>query len=89
MSVQPGPVSPSSIKHIFVDYENVPHFESGLLKKDTVILTLLLGRDQAKQHAALVKKLKENGTVHLIRLASSGKNAVDFALAYYLGREAV
>ena len=50
-------------------------------------LTLLLGPRQTKLDTPLVAKLLQHATsVKLIRLDSSGKNAVDFALSYYLGR---
>lgn len=50
----------------------------------------LLGAKQITLAAALVEKLmKHADSVHLVRLTTSGKNAVDFALSYYLGRAAV
>jgi PIN domain len=52
-----------------------------------VSFTLLVGAKQKKLDMALVEKLMAHAaSVQLIRLTSSGKNALDFALAYYLGR---
>ena len=49
--------------------------------------TLLLGAGQTRLDAALVETLMEDAaTVQLVRLTSFGKNALDFALAYYVGR---
>jgi hypothetical protein len=46
-----------------------------------------LGAKQTKLDAGAVEKLMEHAaSVILIRLASSGRNALDFALAYYMGR---
>jgi hypothetical protein len=46
-----------------------------------------LGAKQTKLDAELVEKLMEHAaSVELIRLTSSGKNALDFTLAYYVGR---
>lgn len=51
---------------------------------------LLLGARQTRLDAALVEKLMEHAaSVQLVRLTSSGRNALDFALAYYVGRAAV
>ena len=50
-------------------------------------LTHCLGPQNTKSHAALVEKfLQYAANVEMIRLKSSGRNALDFALAYYLGR---
>lgn len=75
------------INHVFVDFENVSAIDVSLLGSKAVSFTLLLGAKQTKLDAGLVEKLMEHAaSVQLIRLASSGKNALDFALAYYVGR---
>lgn len=77
------------INYVFVDYENVHDVDLSLIGTKTVHLTLLLGFRQTKLDAALVEKLMAHSAfVQLVRLNSSGKNALDFALAYYLGRVA-
>jgi len=82
-----APASP--LHHVFVDYENVHQIDVSVVGAPGVMLTLLLGPKSTKLDAALVEQLLEHtATVQLIRLASSGKNALDFALAYYLGRAA-
>ena len=73
--------------HIFVDFENVHEVDLAIIGSKAVHLTLLLGSRQTKLDAALVEKLIQHAdTVELIRLKSSGRNALDFSLAYYLGR---
>jgi len=73
--------------HVFVDYENVHEIDHTIIGGKSVIFTLLMGPRQTKLDASLVEKLLENaGSVQLVRIASSGKNALDFALAYYIGR---
>src|SRR5204863_1906936 len=53
----------------------------------TVSFTLLVGPRQTKLDVSLVEKLFEHAaSVELVRLTSSGKNALDFTLAYYVGR---
>lgn len=78
---------PPAVNHIFVDFENVHTVDLAVIGSRTVHFTLLLGARQTKLDAVLVEKLLEHAaTVQLVRLTSSGKNALDFTLAYYLGR---
>ncbi len=81
---------PPPMNHVFVDFENVPEVDLTIIGSKAVSLILLLGAKQTKLDAALVEKLMEHAaSVHLVRLATSGKNALDFTLAYYLGRTAL
>ena len=75
------------MNHVFVDFENVHHVDLALIGTKAVSLTILVGAKQTKLDADLVVKLFEHAaSVQLIRLTASDKNAVDFALTYYLGR---
>jgi hypothetical protein len=75
------------LNHVFVDFENVHQIDDSVLGAKSVNLTILLGAKQTKMDAGLVEKLMEHAAcVQLIRLGSSGRNALDFALAYYVGR---
>jgi hypothetical protein len=75
------------MNHVFVDFENVHRVDHSVFGTKSVSFTLLLGARQTKLDVALVEKLMEHATsVQLVRLTSSGKNALDFALAYYVGR---
>ncbi|MEN9677578.1 MAG: hypothetical protein RIS76_3474 [Verrucomicrobiota bacterium] len=76
--------------HVFVDFENVHRVDPSVFGTQGVCFTLLLGAHQTKLDVALVEKLMEYAaSVQLVRLTSSGKNALDFSLAYYVGRAAV
>lgn len=78
------------MNHVFVDFENVHEVDPALIGAKSVSLTLLLGARQTKLDAGLVEKLMENAaTVQLVRLTTSGRNALDFTLAYYLGRAVI
>ena len=78
------------MNHVFVDFENVHEVDPAVIGARSVNLTLLLGARQTKLDAALVEKLMEHAaTVQLVRLTFSGKNALDFTLAYYVGRAVV
>ena len=80
------PLSPP-MNHVLVDFENVHHIDLNLIGAKAVSLTILVGAKQTKLDAETVVKLFEHAaSVQLIRLTASDKNAVDFALAYYLGR---
>jgi hypothetical protein len=73
--------------HVFVDFENVHHVDPAVFSLKHLSLTLLMGARQSSLDAELVANMLEHAAdVHLVRLTASGKNAVDFALAYYLGR---
>jgi hypothetical protein len=76
-------------KHIFVDFENVCDIDTTLMENQNVHLTLLLGAGQTKLDVGLVQQLLLHASsVQLVRITSRGKNALDFALAYYLGQAA-
>ncbi len=82
------PDLPPPMNHVFVDFENVHAIDPAVIGTKAVHFTLLLGPRQTKLDVALVEKLMEHAAaVELIRLASSGKNALDFTLSYYLGRK--
>jgi hypothetical protein len=77
------------VNYVFVDYENVHEVDLALFNNKTVYLTLLMGPRQSRLDVELVEKLVEHAaTVQLVRLNSAGNNALDFALAYYLGKAA-
>ncbi len=78
---------PPPMNHVFVDFENVQPEELPEMKNHPVSFILLLGAKQTKLDVILMEQLMTvAASVQLIRLTSSGKNALDFALAYYLGR---
>jgi hypothetical protein len=82
----PSPVA-SPMNHVFVDFENVHQVDLTLIGAKAVSFTLMVGAKQTKLTSDLVEKLMEHSaSVRLVKLKSSGKNALDFALAYYLGR---
>src|SRR3954471_20768488 len=77
------------VNYVFVDYENVHAVDLKLFDNKTVYLTLLMGPRHSRLNVELVEKLVEHAaSVQLVRLKSSGNDALDFALAYYLGKAA-
>ena len=78
------------MNHVFVDGENVHQIDPAVTAEKPVSFTLLLGAKQTKLNPEILEKLMARAAaVQLIRLSSTGKNALDFALAYYVGRAAV
>lgn len=78
------------MNHVFVDFENVHQIDLSVIGDKSVSFMLLVGAAQTKLNVELVEKLMERAaSVQLMRLTSSGKNALDFALSYYVGRAAV
>jgi hypothetical protein len=80
----------SPTNHVFVDFENVHEVDHSVIGSKATSVTLFLGAKNTKLDVALVEKLLEHAaSVQLVRLTSSGKNALDFTLAYYVGRAAI
>ena len=80
----------SPMNHVFVDYENVHQVDLTLIGAKSVSFTLMVGVKQKKLDTDLVEKLLEHSaSIHMVKLKSSGKNSLDFALVYYLGRAAL
>ena len=78
---------PPLTNHVFVDFENVHEIDFSVIGNKSVSFSLLLGAKQTKLDVKLVEVMMEHASsVHLLRLGSSGKNALDFTLAFYLGQ---
>lgn len=81
--------TPTQIHFVFVDVENVTQIDVSILRSKSVHLTVILGANQKKLDADLVEKLISHPTkTKLIRLTKTGKNALDFVLAYEVGQKA-
>jgi hypothetical protein len=86
MSTTSDQLAPS-VHHVFVDFENVPKVDLTILDSKAANFTLLLGPRQTKLDVSIVEKLLAHAaSVQLVRLASGGRNALDFTLVYYVGR---
>lgn len=73
--------------HIFVDYENVPSINLSAIGDGDVQVTVLLGKSQTKLPVGLVQQmLKQPAKIRLIEMQHAGRNALDFALSFYLGQ---
>jgi hypothetical protein len=76
------------IRHfVFVDFENVPNIDLGLVEGQPVHVTVLIGKKQTKLDLALVQQIHRlAGQVTLVEVGASGRNALDLTLACYLGQ---
>ena len=90
MSIKPTPDLSPSANHVFLDFENVHEVDLAVIGGATVSFTLLVGAQKKKLDIALVEKMMEHAaSVQLVRLTSSGRNALDFVLYYYVGRASI
>lgn len=73
--------------YVFIDFENVPSLDLGLIEGKPVHVTLLIGKNQKKLDLALVQQIHRLASqVELVEVGASGHNALDLTLAYHLGQ---
>jgi hypothetical protein len=74
-------------EYILIDFENVQPTTVAGLKPGACGILLFLGEKQAKVSIELMQALQPFGaSVEVIRISGSGPNAVDFHIAYTIGR---
>lgn len=74
------------INYVLVDFENVQPKDIGLLKDGPFKVKVFLGPNQSKIPVTLAAALQSLGErAEYIILETSGKNALDFHIAYYIG----
>src|SRR2546426_8240253 len=83
-------VTVSRTNYIFVDFENIHEVDLDLVADKAVVVILVLGERHKNLPVELVRKLlKYPAQVRLVEAGKSGRNALDFVLAYQLGVESV
>ena len=71
---------------VLIDYENVQPTDLALLRDRPCTVKIFLGAKQSKIPVAVVEAIQALGAnAEYIQLTSSGKNALDFHIAYYVG----
>ena len=74
------------INYVLIDYENVQPSDLAMLRDGPCKVKVFLGANQAKIPVALAAALQELGAnAEYVLLQSSGSNALDFHIAYYIG----
>ena len=77
------------MSHHFVlsDFENVQFSDIGTLKPGECRIKVFIGQNQTKMPVDLFKALQPFGTdADLVHITGTGPNALDFHIAYYIGR---
>jgi hypothetical protein len=70
---------------VFVDFENVQKLDLDLLAGKTVAVELIVGEQDTKLHVDMVEQLRKYPDVEIVKAGKSGRNALDFVLAYRVG----
>jgi hypothetical protein len=79
---------PAFEEYLYIDYENVQDVNIDVIKK-TLKVTIIVGQDQTKVPFDLVQKTQPFGSaVEWIQVNGKGRNALDFFIAFFLGRDA-
>ncbi len=80
------------MSHHFVlsDFENVQFSDIGSLKPGECHIKVFIGQNQTKLPVELFEALRPFGAdADLVRITGAGPNALDFHIAYYIGRLAI
>ena len=74
-------------EYIYIDYENVQDVNVELIKKTTKII-IVVGANQTKVPIELVQKTQKLGnSVEWISVNGNGRNALDFFITFFLGKD--
>ena len=74
-------------RHIFIDFENVQPKDFALLKGGDFKVMIFVGATQAKLPTEFAIAVQALGpAAEYVQIDGSGRNALDFHIAYYLGR---
>lgn len=74
-------------QYVLVDYENVQPKNLGLLRDQQFRVYVFLGKNNTRLSVDLVTALHTLGPrAEYVRMEGSGPNALDFHIAYYIGR---
>jgi hypothetical protein len=73
--------------HVLIDYENVQPKNLSLLEQEHFRVKLIIGSNQTKIPVELASAMQTLGSrAEYIRISGSGPDALDFHIAYYIGR---
>ena len=73
--------------YIMIDMENVVPDNLELLDQDWVKVLLFVGKNQTKLPISMVKAVQRLGSrAQYVQMSGTGHNALDFHIAFYIGR---
>ena len=76
--------------YVLIDYENVQPKNLSLLAAEHFRVKVFLGSNQSRLPVELVTAMQTLGSrAEYVRISGNGPNALDFHIAYYMGRIAV
>ena len=76
-------------EYLYIDYENVQDVKVEAIKK-TIKVKIIVGQDQTKVPIDLVQKTQPFGnSVEWVQVDGKGRNALDFFIAFFLGKDVV
>jgi tyrosine-protein phosphatase YwqE len=72
---------------LLVDYENIQNIDLSIIYDEDITIKIFLGHTQNKIPIELVQNTQQFGQrVEWIKVEGSGNNALDFHIAFYLGK---
>lgn len=72
---------------LLVDYENIQSFDLSLIYEEDIRIEIFVGHNQNKLPIELVQTTQQFGQrVEWIKVEGTGNNALDFHIAFYLGK---
>ena len=75
-----------AINYVLIDFENVQPGNLEVLKKHPFRVLVFVGENQAKVPFELASAMQALGdSAQYVKITGSGKNALDFHIAYYIG----
>lgn len=73
--------------YILIDYENVQPESVSVLDQENVKVFVFLGENQTKLPVSIVSVLQSMGErAEYVQISGKGSNALDFHIAYYIGK---
>jgi hypothetical protein len=73
--------------YVLIDFENIQPSNLKVLKKHPFKVLVFVGANQTKVPFDLATAMQELGdSAQYVKIAGSGKNALDFHIAYYVGK---
>jgi len=86
MQPQPGRGKNMTTNYVLIDFENVQPRNLDILRKHPFRVLVFVGSHQGKVPFELAEAMQQLGAeAQYVKIGGSGKNALDFHLAFYIG----
>jgi hypothetical protein len=87
MDERPGDAMPTKLNHVLIDFENVQPKNLSLLVGKGYRVHVFVGENQTKLPFELVDAMQQLGDAgRYVKIAGNGRNALDFHIAFTLGK---